>query len=57
MRMDDDPEMANEEGVQTLCGQWCLHQAVQKYTDSAEKSRDDLRRPSPEVLRSTAGLS
>jgi|KBSMisStandDraft_5_1062788.scaffolds.fasta_scaffold00073_23 hypothetical protein len=48
MRMDDDPGMATEEGVRTLCGQWCLHQEVQKHTDSAEKSHAGLRHPSKE---------
>ena len=34
MPMDLDPAMAREEGVQAICGQWCLHQVIEKYTDS-----------------------
>jgi hypothetical protein len=31
---DVDPSMAREERVQTLCGDRCLHKAVQRFTDS-----------------------
>ncbi len=34
MPMDADPIMAREDGVHAICGQWCLHQLIQKYTDS-----------------------
>lgn len=34
MSMDSDPMMARRDGVQTLCGQRCLHRAIQRYSDS-----------------------
>lgn len=37
MLMDAEPALAKQNGVQTLCGQRCLHQAIQKYTDSIPK--------------------
>src|SRR5215467_7047886 len=43
MLMDSDPAMANEDGVQTLCGQRCLHQAIQRYTDSIARSQLMIR--------------
>jgi hypothetical protein len=43
--LDADPVMARESGVMILCGEWCLHQAIQKYTDSNQP----FRRPSTDT--------
>jgi hypothetical protein len=32
--LDSDPSMASEGHVQTLCGDRCLHKAVQRFSDS-----------------------
>jgi hypothetical protein len=40
--LEADPVMAGVDGVLTLCGQWCLHQAIQKYTDSFPVSRKPI---------------
>ena len=37
--MDTDPSMANRSATQSLCGQSCLHRAIQKHIDLAERSR------------------
>lgn len=37
--MDTDPAMANRNYTHNLCGQSCLHRAIQKHIDLAERSR------------------
>jgi len=32
--LESDLSIASEEGVQTLCGERCLHKAVQRFLDS-----------------------
>ena len=35
--MDSYPAMLTTDGVQTLCGQRCLHRAIQRFSDSIPK--------------------
>lgn len=37
--LEADPVMAEMDGVLILCGQWCLHQVVQRFTDSHPVAR------------------
>jgi len=46
MHTDGYPERANQVGVLTLCGEWCLHQAIQKCTDVADVPGTPVRQPS-----------
>lgn len=42
--MDTDPAMANRNYTHNLCGQSCLHRAIQKHIDLAERSRAHILR-------------
>src|SRR5215467_7997047 len=42
MPLDANPAMINDKHIHALCGQRCLHNAIQKYTDSIPDLRKRL---------------